>query len=94
MHNKFSPEVLGEWIDGIPYHVRADVELVDDGVSQFADVGHARVGRRHFLTGRKYKGIQFLEDNYAYEQTLPRETLLSDLDKVCNRNREKFKKAV
>ena len=41
-----------------------------------------------------YKGIQFLEDNYAYEQTLPRETLLSDLDKVCNRNREKYKKAV
>ena len=41
-----------------------------------------------------YKGIQFLEENYAYEQTLPRETLLSDLDKVCNRNREKFKKAV
>jgi hypothetical protein len=25
---------------------------------------------------------------------LPRETLLSDLDKVCNRNREKFKKVV
>lgn len=41
-----------------------------------------------------YKGIQFLEENYAYEQTLPRKTLLSDLDKVCNRNREKFKKAV
>ena len=41
-----------------------------------------------------YKGIQFLEENYAYEQTLPRETLLSDLDKVCNRNREKYKKAV
>ena len=41
-----------------------------------------------------YKGIQFLEENYAYEQTLPRETLLSDLDKVCNMNREKFKRAV
>ena len=41
-----------------------------------------------------YKGVQFLEENYAYEQTLPRETLLSDLDKVCNRNREKFKKVV
>ena len=41
-----------------------------------------------------YKGVQFLEENYAYEQTLPRETLLSDLDKVCNRNREKFRKAV
>ena len=41
-----------------------------------------------------YKGIQFMEENYAYEQTLPRETLLSDLDKVCNMNREKFRKAV
>ena len=41
-----------------------------------------------------YKGIQFLEENYAYEQTLPRETLLSDFDKVCNRNREKYRKAV
>ena len=41
-----------------------------------------------------YKGIQFLEENYAYEQTLPRETLLSDLDKVCKMNRKKFKRAV
>ena len=41
-----------------------------------------------------YKGIQFLEDNYEYEQTLPRQTLLDDLDKVCNRNRDKLKKAV
>ena len=41
-----------------------------------------------------YKGIQFLEENYEYEQTLPRQTLLDDLDKVCNRNREKLKNAV
>ena len=41
-----------------------------------------------------YKGIQFLEDNYEYEQTLPRQTLLDDLDKVCNRSRNKLKKAV
>ena len=41
-----------------------------------------------------YKGIQFLEENYAYEQTLPRQTLLDDLDKVCNRNREKLGRAV
>ena len=41
-----------------------------------------------------YKGIQFLEENYAYEQTLSRETILDDLDKVCNRNREKYTKAV
>ena len=41
-----------------------------------------------------YKGIQFLEENFAYEQTLPRETLLNDLDAVCNMNREKIRKAV
>lgn len=41
-----------------------------------------------------YKGIQFLEENYAYEQTLPRQTLLEDLDKVCNRNLERVRKAV
>ena len=41
-----------------------------------------------------YKGIQFMEENYTYEQSLPRQTLLDDLDKVCNRNREKLKKAV
>lgn len=41
-----------------------------------------------------YKGIQFLEENYAYEQTLPRQTLLDDLDRVCNRNLERVRKAV
>lgn len=41
-----------------------------------------------------YKGIQFLEENYAYEQTLPRQTLLDDLDKVCNRIRKKLGRAV
>ena len=46
---------------------------------------------RHLLV---YKGIQFLEENYAYEQTLPRQTLLDDLDKVCDRNREMLRKAV
>lgn len=46
---------------------------------------------KHLLV---YKGIQFLEENYAYEQTLPRETILSDLEKVCQRNMEKLRKAV
>lgn len=41
-----------------------------------------------------YKGIQFLEDNYKYEQTLPRTTILYDMDKVCHRQEAKFKEAV
>jgi UDP-N-acetylglucosamine 1-carboxyvinyltransferase len=41
-----------------------------------------------------FKGIQFLEDNYKYEQTLPQETIMEDIDKVCIRNGAKFKKAI
>ena len=38
MRNKFSPEVLGEWIEGIPYHVQAEV-AVDNW--QFKDMIHS-----------------------------------------------------
>ena len=41
-----------------------------------------------------YKGLQFLEDNYAYERTLPRQTILSDLDKVCSDNEMLYKQAI
>lgn len=41
-----------------------------------------------------YKGIQFLEDNYKYEQTLPRTTILDDMDKVCHRQGAIFKEAI
>lgn len=41
-----------------------------------------------------YKGIQFLEDNYKYEQTLSRATILEDMDKVCQRQGAKIKEAV
>ena len=33
-----------------------------------------------------YKGIEFLERNYRYEQTLPREVVLSDLSRICAKN--------
>jgi len=33
-----------------------------------------------------YKGIEFLERNYRYEQTLSREVVLNDLAKICANN--------
>ena len=44
LRNKFSPEVLGEWIDGIPYHVQAEV-AVDNG--QFKDMIHSMLEDLH-----------------------------------------------
>lgn len=41
-----------------------------------------------------YKGIQFLEDNCKYEQTLSRATILEDLEKVCQRQGAKLQEAV
>jgi len=33
-----------------------------------------------------YKGIDFLERNYRYEQTLTREVILDDLTRICAKN--------
>jgi len=33
-----------------------------------------------------YKGIEFLERNYRYEQTLSREVVLNDLARICANN--------
>lgn len=33
-----------------------------------------------------YKGIDFLENNFRYEQTLPRATVLGDLQRICAKN--------
>ena len=88
---KISIQVMGT---KEPYEKRVErVRFVTIGVTWYA---HSKKmtfadAYRYLLI---YKGIQFLEENYAYEQTLPRQTLLDDLDKVCNRNREKLKKAV
>lgn len=33
-----------------------------------------------------YKGLDFLSENYRYEQTLPRKTIINDMLAVCERN--------
>ncbi|MCD8386614.1 MAG: helix-turn-helix transcriptional regulator [Bacteroidales bacterium] len=33
-----------------------------------------------------YKGLEFLENNYRYEQTLPRVDILNDLSSICKSN--------
>lgn len=81
---------------GLKEPVKKRVELV-----RFITIGvmwYAHSKKMEFADAYRYlllfKGIQFLEENYVYEQTLPRQTLLDDLDKVCNSNREKMKAAV
>lgn len=33
---------------------------------------------------QKHQGIKFLEENFEYEQTLPREQIIEDLTQICN----------
>lgn len=55
------------------------------GVSWFAtENGLPKAKAYQFLL--MYKGIEFLERNYRYEQTLPREVVLSDLSRICAKN--------
>ena len=38
----------------------------------------------NFLT--LYKGIEFLDNNFRYEQTLPKEVIVNDLIRICEKN--------
>lgn len=33
-----------------------------------------------------HKAIRFLKENYVYEQTLPKQTIIGDIEKVCRRS--------
>lgn len=44
----------------------------------------ARSQAYRFLT--LYKGIDFLDNNFRYEQTLPKEVIVNDLIRICEKN--------
>ena len=41
-----------------------------------------------------YKGLNFLEKTFEYEQTLPRDTIMNDLDAVVARNGGQLREAI
>ena len=72
-------------IDESPATKEQKTKFITTGVSWFAE--------EHKLTFTKayqflllYKGIDFLESSYRYEQTLPRSIVLNDLSRICENN--------
>lgn len=58
------------------------MEFVIDATCWFAEAKNiSRQNAFSFL--QKNQGIEFLEDDYEYEQTLPKETIVEDLTIVC-----------
>lgn len=59
--------------------------FVSVAVQWFAEAKQIATSRAyHFLT--LYKGIDFLDNNFRYEQTLPKEVIVNDLVRICEKN--------
>ena len=59
--------------------------FITTGVSWFAEENKITFAKAYqFLL--LYKGIDFLESSFRYEQTLPRTVVLQDLSRVCANN--------
>lgn len=59
--------------------------FITTGVSWFAEENRLSFAKAYqFLL--LYKGIDFLESSFRYEQTLPRAVVLNDLTRICANN--------
>ena len=60
-------------------------KFITTGVSWFAEENKLTFAKAYqFLL--LYKGIDFLESSFRYEQTLPRAIVLQDLSRICANN--------
>lgn len=60
-------------------------KFITTGISWFAEENKLSYAKAYqFLL--LYRGIDFLESNFRYEQTLPREVVLKDLTRICANN--------
>ena len=50
--------------------------------------------KQAFAYLQKYQGIKFLQDNYEYEQTLPKVQIIDDLTKVCCKSKMEYQRDV
>jgi len=83
MGERLSLSVTG--IDDSDAAKAAKATFLMTGVSWFAAQNNLSKSKAYqYLL--MYKGIEFLERNYRYEQTLSREVVLNDLAKICANN--------
>ena len=72
-------------IDESPVTKEQKARFITTGVSWFAEENRLSFAKAYqFLL--LYKGIDFLESSFRYEQTLPRAVVLNDLTRICANN--------
>lgn len=72
-------------IDESPATKEQKTKFITTGVSWFAEENKLSFAKAYqFLL--LYKGIDFLESSFRYEQTLPRAIVLEDLSRICANN--------
>lgn len=83
MGEQLSIEVKDKNIGGKAKDMKC--RFVSVAVQWFAEAKNiARSRAFNFLT--LYKGLDFLDNNYRYEQTLPKEVIINDLVRICEKN--------
>lgn len=83
-------EAMGEkisvYVDGLypSNEVRMQqIRFLTVATCWFAEAKHMS-RKQAFAYLQKYHGIKFLQENYEYEQTLPKEQIIDDLTIICN----------
>lgn len=82
-------EAMGEkisvYVDGLfPSHEikMQQIQFMTVATCWFAEAKN--ISRKQaFAYLQKYQGIKFLQDNYEYEQTLPKAQIIDDLSTIC-----------
>lgn len=94
----FLLEAMGEkinvYVDGLypSNEVRMQqIQFMTVATCWFAEA--KKISRKQaFSYLQKYQGIKFLQENYEYEQTLPKAQIIEDLTTICNNHIMEYEK--
>lgn len=85
-------EKIGVYVDGLfpSNEVRMQqIRFMTVATCWFAEAKN--ISRKQaFAYLQKYQGIKFLQENFEYEQTLPKAQVIDDLTTVCNNRKKEY----
>lgn len=93
-------EAMGEkisvYVDGLfPSNEERmrQIQLMTVATCWFAEAKN--ISRKQaFAYLQKYQGIKFLQDNYEYEQSLPKAQIVDDLTKICSNRKMEYQRDI
>lgn len=91
-------EAMGErisvYVDGLfPSHEdrMQQIQFITVATCWFAEAKHTS-RKQAFAYLQKYQGIKFLQENFEYERTLPRQLIVDDLTTICKNSKMDYQR--